>query len=210
MGKVRMDCLSPDLGPGVDQLASTISLRHFNLSDTDDLMLWATDDQVTRFCRWDTYTSREQAVEFIESSMTHPYMRAICLENRAIGAISVASNSGNDRCRAELGYVLASGYWGRGIATRAVKLVTSTIFIEWPHLERLEALVDVENKASLRVLEKAGFKREGVLRKYLILKGGTRDMVIFSLLSTDIQENTIIAKPAVVTQQCTSLESLKI
>jgi len=173
-------------------------------------MLWATDEGVTRFCRWDTYTFREQAVEFIKSSMIHPYMRAICFANQAIGAISVTFNSGNDRYRAELGYVLASGYWGRGIATRDVELVTSTIFVEWPHVERLEALVDVESEASLRVLEKAGFKREGILRKYLILSGGTRDMVICSLLSSDIQENDIIAKPAVVSQLCRSLECLKI
>lgn len=194
----------------MDELASKISLRHFNRSDADDLMLWATDERVTRFCRWDTYTFREQAIEFIKSSTTHPYMRAICFENQAIGAISVTSNAGNDRCRAELGYVLASGYWGKGIATTAVRLVTSTIFSEWPHLERLEALVDVDNKASLRVLEKGGFKREGVLRKYLILKGGIRDAVLFSLLSTDLRDSGLVVTPILVSHLCRTLEGLKI
>ena len=52
-------------------------------------------------------------------------------------------------------------------------------------MERLEAIVDVENVGSQRVLEKAGFQREGVLRKYMILKGKTRDLVIFSLLSSN-------------------------
>lgn len=65
--------------------------------------------------------------------------------------------------------------------------MAKTIFIEWPHLERLEALVDVQNGGSQRVLEKAGFEREGVLRNYTILKGKSRDMVMFSLLSTDPQ-----------------------
>ena len=86
-------------------------------------------------------------------------------------------------------YVLASKYWvwGKGIATQAVKLVASTIFVEWPHLERLEALVDVANIGSQKVLEKVGFSKEGVLRKYCLLKGKPRDMVMFSLLSTDSQ-----------------------
>ena len=97
----------------------------------------------------------------------------------------MTKNSGNDKCRGELGYVLGSNYWGRGIATKAVKQVANTIFVEWPHLERLEAIVDVENPGSQRVLEKAGFQREGVLRKYMLLKGKSRDLVMFSLLSSD-------------------------
>jgi len=54
-------------------------------------------------------------------------------------------------------------------------------------LERLEALVDVDNVRSQRVLEKVGFQKEGVLRKYVYFKGKSRDMIMFSLLSTDHQ-----------------------
>ncbi|XP_031115393.1 uncharacterized protein LOC116019353 [Ipomoea triloba] len=163
-----------------------ISLRPMELSDLDDFMEWATDERVSRFCTWDTYTCRDQAVDFIKNiAIPHPWLRVICLENRVIGAISVTPMSGNDSCRGELGYVLTHKYWGKGIATRAVKMVASAIFSEWPHMERLEALVDVDNKGSQRVLEKSGFLREGVLRKYHILKGRSRDFVIYSLLSSD-------------------------
>ncbi|EEF45273.1 hypothetical protein RCOM_0911760 [Ricinus communis] len=55
-------------------------------------------------------------------------------------------------------------------------MVVKTIFDDMPELERLEALVDVENLGSERVLEKAGFMREGVLRKYCILHGQSRDL----------------------------------
>ncbi|KAH0748914.1 hypothetical protein KY290_028146 [Solanum tuberosum] len=103
-----------------------------------------------------------------------------------IGAISVTPNSGClDSCRAELGYVLAYKYWGKGIVTKAVKIAVSNIFEEWPNLERVEAFVDVVNKGSQRVLEKTGFLKEGVLRKFRNIKGSSRDMVIFSFLSTD-------------------------
>ncbi|XP_021852759.1 uncharacterized protein [Spinacia oleracea] len=163
---------------------SNLSIRPLDpATDVDDLMVWVSDDQVTQFCRWDTYTSRDQAIEYINKFvLTHPYYRVICLNNRAIGAISVTCNTGNDKCRGELGYVLASEYWGRGVATWAVKAVMFTIFEERPELERVEALVDVENKGSQRVLEKGGFIKEGVLRKYCIQKGKTRDMVMFSFL----------------------------
>ncbi|XAR54693.1 Diamine N-acetyltransferase [Bertholletia excelsa] len=165
---------------------SQISLRPFDLSDVDDFMVWATDDKVSQFCSWDTYASKEAAAKYIaEVAIPHPWLRAICIGNRAVGAISVAPGTGGDRCRGELGYVLASEYWGKGIVTRAVRMVASSIFLEWPHMERLEALVDVNNKGSQRVLEKVGFVREGVLRKYFFQKGKARDMVMFSLLSTD-------------------------
>ncbi|CAN1129167.1 hypothetical protein LINPERPRIM_LOCUS17282 [Linum perenne] len=65
-------------------------------------------------------------------------------------------------------------------------MVTEVIFEERPELERLEAMVDVENVGAQRFLEKAGFMKEGVLRKFMVLKGMSRDMVMFSLLSTEV------------------------
>lgn len=171
-----------------DEDFSKISLRPLYLSDIDDFMVWVSDEKVSRFCIWDPYSDKEEGINFIKNVViTHPWYRAICLNNRPIGAISVMPNSGNFRCKGALGYALGSKYWGKGIMTRAVKFVTGSIFTEWPHLERLDALVDVENVGSQRVLEKAGFTREGVLRKYFVLKGRTRDMIMFSLLSTDPQ-----------------------
>jgi len=60
-------------------------------------------------------------------------------------------------------------------------------------LERLEAQVDAENMASQRVLEKAGFQREGVLRKHLFIKGKSRDMVMFSILSSEVQISSVFS-----------------
>ncbi|GFP84048.1 hypothetical protein PHJA_000548400 [Phtheirospermum japonicum] len=83
----------------------------------------ATDDRVTQYCIWDTYTSKNQALDFINNiAMPHPWYRAICVDNRAVGSISVTPNSSNDRCRAELGYVLAYEHWGKGIAHKCSKI----------------------------------------------------------------------------------------
>ena len=170
---------------------SHISLRPFTLSDTDDLMVWATDEQVTKFCSWEPYKSKDTAIEFIQNiPKNFSWCHAICFEDRAIGSVSVQCYSGNDKARvrsAELGYVLGSEFWGKGVATKVVKMVVETVFDEFPDIERLEALVDVDNLGSQRVLEKAGFMREGILRKFLFVKGKSRDMVMFSLLSDDVR-----------------------
>ncbi|KAM6545550.1 hypothetical protein CsatB_026286 [Cannabis sativa] len=150
----------------------SINLRPLNVSDIDAFMVWATDKEVARFCTWEPYTCKEDGINFIKDKVIpHPWFRAICINDTPIGAISVTANSGNEKCRGELGYVLGTKYWGKGIATEAVKMVSEIIFKEWPHLVRLEALVDVENIGSQRVLEKVGFLREGILRKYMLLKG---------------------------------------
>lgn len=84
-----------------------------------------------------------------------------------------------------MGYAIAVEYWGQGITTRAVKMAIPMIFGEFPEVVRVQAFTAVDNTASQRVLEKAGFSREGMLRKYLYLKGNVLDVVVFSLLSTD-------------------------
>ncbi|KAF7836256.1 putative N-acetyltransferase p20 [Senna tora] len=131
----------------------------------------------------------DDAVNFIANIATQfLWFRTICLNDRTIGSISVCSYAGGDKCRGksgEIGYVLGSKYWGKGIATKAVKERVGVVFDEMRELERVEALVDVENVGSQRVLQKCGFVREGVLRKYLYIKGKSRDMVMFSVLSTD-------------------------
>ncbi|KAK6929938.1 GNAT domain [Dillenia turbinata] len=138
----------------------------------DDFMEWTTDDQVSRYCIWEQYISKEDELNYMRDIIKpHPWHRAICIDNKPVGAISVKPKFGNDGFRAEVGYGLAFKYWGKGTATRAVKLAAMIVFKEWLNLERFEGLVDVHHMGSQRVLEKAGFVREGVLRKYIIMKG---------------------------------------
>jgi RimJ/RimL family protein N-acetyltransferase len=103
----------------------------------------------------------------------------------SIGYISIRPESGDNRCRAHIGYALATDYWGQGIVTTALKMTVSGVFKEFPDLVRVEALVEVENKGSQRVLEKVGFLREGLLRKYGFCKGEIRDMFMYSFLVSD-------------------------
>jgi RimJ/RimL family protein N-acetyltransferase len=84
-----------------------------------------------------------------------------------------------------IGYWIAPWARGRGVATRALILL-SRWSIRVGGVERLELYTDVKNAASQRVAEKAGFRREGVLRAHLPFRDGRRDSVVFSLLPGDL------------------------
>ncbi|KAF3774586.1 putative N-acetyltransferase [Nymphaea thermarum] len=162
--------------------AGMISLRPFQASDLDDLMVWSSDDRVTRWCGWDSFTSREEGRRCLDHMIAHPWNRAVCLDGRPIGCVTARLEH---RGRAELGYVLAYDRWGKGFATQAVKMAVPLIFHEFPDRERIDALVDVENIGSRKVLEKVGFVKEGLLRKYVCHKGKMTDMFIFSILASE-------------------------
>ena len=86
--------------------------------------------------------------------------------------------------RAEIGYWLMPSSRGRGVATEAVAAVVAWAFADLGLL-RVQGVVDVANVASQRVLERAGFEREGVLRSFKFLGDGTRgDAVLFSRVHT--------------------------
>uniref|UniRef100_A0A3Q7ENN9 N-acetyltransferase domain-containing protein n=2 Tax=Solanum lycopersicum TaxID=4081 RepID=A0A3Q7ENN9_SOLLC len=76
-------------------------------------------------------------------------------------------------------------FWGQGITPKAVEMAIPLILEEFPEIVRLQALTDAKNKASHRVLEKAGFRKEGMFRKYFYFKGEIKDVVLYSFLSTD-------------------------
>lgn len=168
-----------------------VTLRRFELADVDAMMEWASDPEVTAFMTWDADTSREVLLAFLRDAvLPHPWFRAVCLGGdghgpppRPVGAVSVTPT--DDACRAELCVLLARAHWGKGVATAAVKRAVAAAFGELPGVERVEALVDVDNAASQRVLEKAGFQREAVLRSYCVVKGRLRDMVVYSFISAD-------------------------
>ncbi|XP_042513932.1 uncharacterized N-acetyltransferase p20-like [Macadamia integrifolia] len=167
--------------------SSRVSLRTFKLSDVDDFLEWASDDQVTQFLlKWKVFTSRDEALNFIKDiCIPHPCCRSICLDDRSIGFISITPSFGDDKCRADIGYAIATKYWGQGIAAIAVKMALASGFKDFHDVVRLQAKTDLENKASQRVLEKAGFFKEGMLRKYCFHRGQIRDLVIYSFLVTE-------------------------
>lgn len=86
--------------------------------------------------------------------------------------------------RAEIGFAVARSEWGQGVATKATAGLISFAF-EKLNLHRLEADADPRNGASLRVLERNGFQREGCLRQRYHQDGEVQDAVVLGLLKSE-------------------------
>jgi RimJ/RimL family protein N-acetyltransferase len=167
-------------------------LRPWSAADVPENVMGFTDPSGLRFS-WPLtrrYTEADARAFFVEQEQARrrgeelhfAFVRADRIEV-VLGAGSlygVDSSAG----RAAVGYWLSPDGRGRGIATRATRLMAAWAFDELG-IHRLELTCGPDNDASQRVANRCGFVREGVLRSHLPFKGKRRDTVIFSLLSSE-------------------------
>lgn len=104
---------------------------------------------------------------------------AISVEGVAVGGIGIVRGEDVARCSAEIGYWLGQDFWGRGIATAAVRAMTDWAFSSF-ELVRIHAGVFAWNPASMRVLEKAGYSLEGRLRRSVFKDGELIDQYLYA------------------------------
>jgi len=109
---------------------------------------------------------------------------AIAVGGEAVGGIGLTLHDDVERCSAEVGYYVGRAYWGRGIATAALRVVAAHAFAAHS-LTRVYALPFADNAASVRVLEKAGFRCEGRLRRSVVKDGVVRDQFVYALTDLD-------------------------
>lgn len=109
---------------------------------------------------------------------------AIIIDNRLAGTIGIVSKSDIYRKNIEIGYFIAEDYWGKGLATKAIKAVASYSFKNFDII-RAYAVPFSDNPGSRRALEKAGFKLEAILKQNVIKNGIIKDSCIYSLLKED-------------------------
>lgn len=109
-------------------------------------------------------------------------MFAIATQKEAIGSIGLTLGKDVHRRTAEIAYMLAEPYWGIGIMTQAVKSLTEYAINDLNML-RVFAEPYTTNHASARVLEKAGFIREGILRSNALKNGKVLDQFIYSYIA---------------------------
>lgn len=115
------------------------------------------------------------------AAMPEPTHWAIEVNGIAVGGVGVDLGEGIYAKSGHFGYWLGEQYWGRGIMTACVR-ATSEYALSHFGLARLEAPVFAWNPASMRVLEKAGFVREGILRKSVFKEGQLIDQVLYALV----------------------------
>ena len=113
-------------------------------------------------------------------------MRAIAVNGRAAGSISVARKDDVYEKSAELGYWLAENYWGRGIMAEAVRQICREAFDRFDIL-RIFAEPFAENLGSRRVLEKVGFVCEGTMRMGVYKNGRVQSDCMYGLLREELR-----------------------
>jgi ribosomal-protein-alanine N-acetyltransferase len=105
---------------------------------------------------------------------------AIAVNENAVGGIGFALHEDVHRFTAEIGYWLGEEFWGKGIATAALRAVTDYAFANFD-ICRLFASVFEWNPASCRVLEKAGYSCEGVMKRSAVKDGKTIDQFLYAI-----------------------------
>ena len=128
--------------------------------------------------------TRRVGREFIRLAMSQrpETMFAIAVDGEAVGGIGFTVLTDVERVSAEIGYWLGEQFWGRGLVTEALVAVTRYA-IETCRLTRIYALPFAYNRASCRVLEKAGYTLEAHLRRSAIKDGRIVDQLQYSFIA---------------------------
>ena len=142
--------------------------------------LWPADDLAKpsfrrRLRRYSREMDQDDAVTFL----------VFAQKNRALlGGLTIGNIRRGVAQQATLGYWMGEAYAGQGIMSEAAGMACRFAFTAMA-LRRMEAACLPENAASIRLLEKAGFRREGLAREYLCIAGKWRDHLLFARLASD-------------------------
>ncbi len=168
-----------------------VTLRPWRPEDIDFVIRAADDREIARWLR-DVFPHpyhRSDGEAFIASCLAADEQTGLfCvveLDGRAVGSIALTRGTDVYRRSAELGYWLARAAQGHGTMTQAIRQMCLLGFAQWD-IVRIEAKPYADNTASRRVLEKAGFQLEGVLRQSVCKWGQMHDSCIYALLREGI------------------------
>jgi ribosomal-protein-alanine N-acetyltransferase len=162
-----------------------LRLREFVQSDFDAIHAYSSDPRVTKYLFFgprDADSTADYLEGLLESQRELPRTRfELAVEERAsrrvIGACDL---SVIERSVIDLGYMLGVADWGKGYATEIALALTDAAFFDL-RAERVISTVDINNRASMRVLEKAGMRWEAVFRKHRRAKNRWWDCHLFVL-----------------------------
>jgi len=166
-------------------------LREFCADDEQDIHAYASDPEVVRLMIWGPNTpamtkmylagALKEQDEWPRASVS----LAIELKSnrRVIGSIGLRMKDEKNRT-ADLGYVLARTHWGQGYMAEAGRAVLDAAFRQ-VGLHRVWATCDPRNRASYRVMEKLGMRREAHFRKDVMEKGEWRDSYLYAILAEE-------------------------
>jgi ribosomal-protein-alanine N-acetyltransferase len=162
-------------------------LRGWKLDDVESLQKHADNPNIYSFLmdRFPHPYTMEAGTAFITSMLNQsPVVNfAIDVEGKAVGVIGLELRGDVYRKAPLLGYWISETLWGRGIIPQAIKLITAYAF-EYLDAVRVQASVLSNNPRSMRVLEKAGFIKEGALKNNIIKNDVILDEHIYAAFKT--------------------------
>ncbi len=169
-------------------LKEGFTIRQFRDSDLASLVKYAHNPRVANQLR-DLFPYPYTAADgknwlAIAGNRNYGYNFAIGNEMMCIGGIGIHPQFDVHRYSAEIGYWLGEPFWSRGIMTLAVEKMTAFGF-EQLKMARIFATVFAYNPSSMRVLEKCGYRREGVMRKYVFKNERFWDAVLYARTDDD-------------------------
>jgi len=171
-------------------------LRDFVASDCEAVHAYASDPQVTQFMFWgpgeeqesrayvDAYMARMLASQTARPRTLFELAAVRRADGRLIGSCEVGVV---EEHVAAIGYVFDQDAWGQGYATEAARAMVAAGF-EQLAVHRIVATCDPRNAASAHVLEKAGLRREGLLREHTRAKGRWWDSYLYAMLEQEYRE----------------------
>ena len=128
--------------------------------------------------------SEDDGKQFIEMALSMPKpatLLTIDVDGKAVGSIGITLHTDVERITAELGYFIGEKYWNRGIMTETVKQMVKYAFANFPELRKIYATPFDFNAASHKVLQKAGFEREAILKQAAVKNGKIVDLYYYSI-----------------------------
>ncbi len=168
-----------------------IILKTWSITDAGQLVLIADNKKIADNIRDglpSPYTLKD-ALEWLNLILPEnnpPRFFAIESDRQLVGNIGLVSKTNIYRKNLEIGFFISENWWGKGIATRAIKAATSYAFTNFD-IVRMYAEVFSDNPGSRRALEKAGFRLEATLRKSIIKNEVIKDSCIYSMLKEDFK-----------------------
>ena len=162
-----------------------IKLRNFAESDVETLARQANNPNVAKYLP-ETFPSpytKIDAEQWITTGCKKGITKVIEYQNNFAGSVGATALTGEHRFSATIGYWIAEEYWGKGIASKALKMLTDEIFAT-TDIVRLAAQVYSPNIASMKVLEKSGYFKETILRQSIFKNDTFYDDHIYAKLKS--------------------------
>lgn len=163
-----------------------IHLREYRPADADRLVELANNRNVSRYltCAFPYPYTREDADWWIAIGAREngAVTKVVEHDGEFVGSIGITPQSGWRSRLAEIGYWLGEPYWGRGIATEALRQMTEHVFASRAYTKLFAGVLEA-NRPSIAVLEKNGYRLEGVLEKEVVKDGRCYDIHHYARLS---------------------------